>query len=157
MLRALLFLAALACASDLASAQDLDGRLKQIGETRIIRLAYRSDANPFSFLSKQGHPDGYTIDLCKFVAGSLERQLGTKLTIEWVPVDTQNRFELNRCWLGRHGMRLEFRVLCPHGKGRLLKLYLHGKHGFDGTHQLRNFQRCRLEWQEDRRDCRHDQ
>jgi glutamate/aspartate transport system substrate-binding protein len=93
MLRALLLLAALACASDGASAQDLDGRLKQIGETKIIRLAYRSDANPFSFLSPQGQPDGYTIDLCKIIAGSLERQLSTKLTIEWVPVDTQNRFD----------------------------------------------------------------
>jgi glutamate/aspartate transport system substrate-binding protein len=93
MLRALLFLAAIACTSDGASAQTLEGRLKQIDETRIIRLAYRSDANPFSFLSPQGQPDGYTIDLCKFIAGSLERQLNTKLTIEWVSVDTQNRFD----------------------------------------------------------------
>ena len=93
MLRAFLFLAAIIGAASGASAQELEGRLKQIYESKIIRLAYRLDANPFSFVSPQGQPDGYTIDLCKHIAGSLERQISTKLTIEWVPVDSQNRFD----------------------------------------------------------------
>ena len=93
MLRAFLFIAAITCAAGSAPAQELDGRLKQIYETGTIKLAYRSDANPFSFVSPQGQPDGYTIDLCKFIASSLERQLNNKLTIEWVPVDSQNRFD----------------------------------------------------------------
>jgi len=93
MFRVLFLLAALACGFDGALAQTPEGRLKQIGDTGIIRLAYRSDANPFSFVSAQGQPDGYTVDLCKFITGSLERQLSTKLRIEWVPVDTQNRFD----------------------------------------------------------------
>ena len=92
MLRTFLFIAAITCAVDSAPAQELDGRLKQIYETGTIKLAYRSDANPFSFVSLQGQPDGYTIDLCKFIASSLERQLNNKLTIEWVPVNSQNRF-----------------------------------------------------------------
>ena len=75
-----------------ASAQPLEGRLKQISESKVVRLAYRADANPFSFVGAQGQPDGYTIDLCKFVVRSLERQLNLTLTIEWVPVDTQSRF-----------------------------------------------------------------
>ena len=93
MLRTFLFIAAITCAVDSAPAQELDGRLKQIYQTGTIKLAYRSDANPFSFVSPQGQPDGYTIDLCKFIASSLERQLNNKLTIEWVPVDSQNRFD----------------------------------------------------------------
>ncbi len=93
MLRAFLFLAAIIGAAGGASAQELEGRLKQIYESKIIRLAYRLDANPFSFVSPQGQPDGYTIDLCKYIAGSLERQISTKLAIEWVPVDSQNRFD----------------------------------------------------------------
>jgi glutamate/aspartate transport system substrate-binding protein len=93
MLRTFLFFAAITCAVDSAPAQELDGRLKQIYQTGTIKLAYRSDANPFSFVSLQGQPDGYTIDLCKFIASSLERQLNNKLTIEWVPVDSQNRFD----------------------------------------------------------------
>ena len=94
MRRALLFLLAFGFISNVASAQTLEGRLKQIGETKVVRLAYRSDANPFSFVNPQGQPDGYSVDLCKFVVSSLEMQLNTKLTIAWVPVDTQNRFDI---------------------------------------------------------------
>lgn len=93
MRRLLLFVAAIACAGDAALAQTLEGRLKQIAETRVVKLAYRSDANPFSFVNPQGQPDGYTVDLCKVVVHSLELQLNAKLTIAWVPVDTQNRFD----------------------------------------------------------------
>jgi len=89
----LLFVVAIACASDVALAQTSEGRLKQIGETKVVKLAYRSDANPFSFVNAQGQPDGYTVDLCKFVVHSLELQLNAKLAIAWVPVDTQSRFD----------------------------------------------------------------
>jgi len=93
MLRALLLLTAIIGAVDGTSAQELEGRLKSINDTGIIRLAYRSDANPFSFLSQSGKPDGYTIDLCKFVSGALGRELNKNLSTEWVPVDSQNRFD----------------------------------------------------------------
>lgn len=93
MIRVFLFLAMIAAAAGGASAQEMEGRLKQIHETGTIRLAYRSDANPFSFVSPLGQPDGYTIDLCKFIAASLEGQLSRKLRIEWVAVDSQNRFD----------------------------------------------------------------
>jgi glutamate/aspartate transport system substrate-binding protein len=76
-----------------ALAQGAEGRLKQIGETKSVNLAYRSDANPFSFVNANGEPDGYTVDLCKSIVQSLERQLNTKLAVKWVPVDTQNRFD----------------------------------------------------------------
>jgi glutamate/aspartate transport system substrate-binding protein len=92
-MRRLPLLVALVFASGAASAQIVEGRLKQIGESKVVKLAYRSDANPFSFAVPQGQPDGYTIDLCKFVVHSLELQLDARLTIEWVPVDTQNRFD----------------------------------------------------------------
>ncbi|MBR0695513.1 amino acid ABC transporter substrate-binding protein [Bradyrhizobium lablabi] len=93
MRRLLLFVVAMACFGDVASAQSLEGRLKQISETKVVKLAHRSDAKPFSFVNAQGQPDGYTVDLCKSVVHSLELQLGTKLAITWVPVDTQSRFD----------------------------------------------------------------
>ena len=93
MRRLLLLAIAIAFAGDAALAQTFEGRLKQISETKIVKLAHRSDANPFSFVNAQGQPDGYTVDLCKFVVHSLEQQLSAKLTIAWVPVDTQSRFE----------------------------------------------------------------
>ena len=84
MRRVLVFLVAITCAGS-ALAQTSEGRLKKIDETNVVKLAYRSDANPFSFVNEQGQPDGYTIDLCKFVVHSLELQLKAKLTIAWVP------------------------------------------------------------------------
>jgi glutamate/aspartate transport system substrate-binding protein len=93
MRRLLLFSVAMASYGDAALAQTLEGRLKQISETKVVRLAHRTDAKPFSFVNEQGKPDGYTVDLCKFVVNSLELQLDAKLTIAWVPVDTQSRFD----------------------------------------------------------------
>ena len=93
MLRALLILAAIVGVTDSMSAQELEGRLKQIYDTGVIRLAYRSDARPFSFVSPNGTPDGYTIDLCKFIASALGRELRKNISTEWVPVDSQNRFD----------------------------------------------------------------
>jgi glutamate/aspartate transport system substrate-binding protein len=93
MRRLLLLAIAIASVGDAALAQTFEGRLKQISETKIVKLAHRSDANPFSFVNAQGQPDGYTVDLCKFVVHSLEQQLSAKLTIAWVPVDTQSRFD----------------------------------------------------------------
>jgi ABC-type amino acid transport substrate-binding protein len=72
------------------------GRLKAIAAAKTIKIAYRSDAAPFSFVSEQqkNEPIGYTIDVCKLVVASMARQLGAQtLRIEWVPVTTQNRFE----------------------------------------------------------------
>ena len=48
-------------------AETPEGRLKQISETKVARLAHRSDSNPFSFVNAKGEPDGYIIDRCKFV------------------------------------------------------------------------------------------
>jgi len=93
MLRALLLVTAIIGAAHGTSAQELEGRLKQINDTGIIRLAYRSDAKPFSFMSPSGEPDGYTIDLCKVIASALGRELNKNLSTEWVPVDSQNRFD----------------------------------------------------------------
>src|ERR1700756_2239564 len=91
--RLLLFVVALASIGDVAFGQSLEGRLKQISETKVVKLAHRTDAKPFSFVNVQGQPDGYTVDLCKSVVHSLELQLDARLTIAWVPVDTQSRFD----------------------------------------------------------------
>jgi glutamate/aspartate transport system substrate-binding protein len=67
-------------------------RLKTIANTKTIKLAYRTDARPFSFVNEKNEPVGFTIDLCKLVVSSIERQLGISLKTEWVPVNVQTRF-----------------------------------------------------------------
>jgi len=68
-------------------------RLKVITNTKTIKIAYRTDARPFSFVNEKNEPVGFTIDICKLVVGSIEQQTGiSNLKIEWVPVTVKTRF-----------------------------------------------------------------
>jgi glutamate/aspartate transport system substrate-binding protein len=69
-----------------------DSRLKPIVAKKIVRIAYRADARPFSSVI-ENEPTGYTIDLCKLVVKSIEQQFKLQeLRIEWVPVSVETRF-----------------------------------------------------------------
>lgn len=94
MLRPATLFVLLLAATGIASAQTLDGRLKKIADGKTVAVAYRTDAMPFSFADPQQQPAGYSVDLCKRVVASIERQLNVgALQIRWVPVTTQNRFD----------------------------------------------------------------
>ena len=78
-----------------AHAQALNGTLKKISDSKTIRIAYRTDALPFAYEGEGKQPAGYTVELCKRVVASLERQLKIQpLQIKWVPATSQNRLEL---------------------------------------------------------------
>jgi ABC-type amino acid transport substrate-binding protein len=77
-------------------ARGLDGRLKKIHDTKTLTVAYRTDALPFSYEDNK-QPVGYTVDLCKKVVASLEKQLQVQpLKVKWVAATPQNRIELVR-------------------------------------------------------------
>jgi len=80
-------------APSLASAQAPD-TLKKIRDSKTLTIAYRTDALPFSYEGDGKQPAGYTVDLCKRIAASLEQQLKTPLQVKWVPATSQNRLEL---------------------------------------------------------------
>ena len=85
---------ALLLAAGSVHAQGLDGRLKTIAATKTITIAYRADATPFSFTDDKKQVGGFSIDLCKRVVNSIERQLNLQgLQIRWLPVTTQTRFD----------------------------------------------------------------
>jgi ABC-type amino acid transport substrate-binding protein len=75
-----------------AQAQDT-GTLKKVRDAKSITLGYRADSPPFSFAGPDGQPAGYSVDLCKRVAASVERSLGGSLAIKWVAVTSANRFD----------------------------------------------------------------
>ena len=75
-----------------AQAQGLEGRLKKIGQSKTITIGYRTDAMPFSY-AEGGQIDGFSIDLCKRVVTSIERQIRVQLQVKWVPVTSQSRFD----------------------------------------------------------------
>src|SRR5215475_14301573 len=80
-------LAGLVLAGNFAFAQPIEGRLKIIHETATLRVAYRTNSPPFSYLGAQGRPVGYTVELCERVARSLEAHLNVRFAIKWIPVD----------------------------------------------------------------------
>lgn len=68
--------------------------LQTIKDTKVIKLGYHADAEPFSFLNPQGTPVGYSMDLCRYIAGAVQQELGlSELKIELVPVNYENRFD----------------------------------------------------------------
>ena len=77
----------------LANAQAPD-TLKKIRDSKTVTIAYRTDAMPFSFEGEGKQPAGYTVEICKRVATSLEQQLKTTLRVKWVAATSQNRLEL---------------------------------------------------------------
>jgi len=89
-----LFLALFASAAT-ASAQSQipsDSRLKTITDTKTVRIAYRTDATPFSFANDKGEAAGFSIDLCELITTSIAQQLGLQdLKIQWIPVDVHTR------------------------------------------------------------------
>jgi polar amino acid transport system substrate-binding protein/glutamate/aspartate transport system substrate-binding protein len=67
--------------------------LDQIKASGVIRLAYRSDAEPFSFLDKANAPTGYSVDLCRAVAAAIKADLQlAQLQVAYVPVSAETRF-----------------------------------------------------------------
>lgn len=76
-----------------AHAQDA-GTLKKIKDAKSISLGYRTDSPPFSYRGPDGQPAGYSVDLCKRVAASIERGLGgTPVAVKWVPLSAADRFD----------------------------------------------------------------
>lgn len=95
MLRAAIACIAVVVTASLASAQvPPDSRMKRIAETKSVKIGYRAAATPFSFLNEKKEPVGYTIDLCRIAVEAIGKSLNTPLKIEWVEVNTQNRFEM---------------------------------------------------------------
>ena len=94
MIRSITFVFVALFTAGAVHAQALDGRLKKIAQTKTISIAYRTDAMPFAFADDRNQIDGFSIDLCKRVVNSIERQFDIKgLQIKWVPVTVQSRFE----------------------------------------------------------------
>lgn len=70
------------------------GVLDRIGQEKVVRVAYREDAPPFSYKNKIGEPVGFMIDLCREVAKKLADQLQlSSLNVAYVPVTAADRFE----------------------------------------------------------------
>jgi glutamate/aspartate transport system substrate-binding protein len=76
------------------SAEELQGTLQRVAQTKTIRLGYLKEGIPFSFAEEVGKPLGYSIDLCRRVAAGIQQQLDLPaLDVQWVEVTSANRFD----------------------------------------------------------------
>jgi glutamate/aspartate transport system substrate-binding protein len=76
-------------------AQQLDGTLAKIAQTKTIVIGYRADQPPFSYLDSNGAVIGYSIDLCRLIAEGVRRHLGLdELKVEYVADTPATRFVL---------------------------------------------------------------
>ena len=83
---------ALALTLPLAAAYADGGALNAIQKSGVIRLGHLSDSPPFSYYDDKGAPQGYSVELCKHVAQSVQEQLNlASLRIEWVPLTLPER------------------------------------------------------------------
>lgn len=71
----------------------LAGTLKKATDTGVITLAYRESSIPFSYRGVAGTPIGYSIDLCRAVVDELSAEIGRTVSIQWLPVTSESRFD----------------------------------------------------------------
>jgi glutamate/aspartate transport system substrate-binding protein len=68
--------------------------LEQIKNSEIIRIGYRENEPPMSFLNKDKQPVGYSIELCMHIVNEVKSILkNPNIAVKYVPVTASNRFE----------------------------------------------------------------
>ncbi len=80
------------CLATPLSAQELTGTLVQIKKNGVIRIGYRQDQPPMSYLEKDGVPAGYSVDICKRIVTEVEKKINGNVNIEYIPVTAAERF-----------------------------------------------------------------
>lgn len=68
--------------------------LEQVKKTKTIRIGYRADKPPMSFVNRNNELVGYSIDLCLRMVDEMKSTLEIPdISIEYVPVNASNRFD----------------------------------------------------------------
>lgn len=83
-----------ACAALFVATGAFAQTLDRIQETSQLRIGFRTDAPPLSYVDTEGRPAGYTPVICSQVAQGLANGLQLEdLQVTFVPVTAENRFE----------------------------------------------------------------
>jgi len=80
---------------DADKVQVLTGTLQRIAQSGLVKLTYRDDVPPFSFVPKNWQrPVGYSLAVCTEMVDALSLWLDKPLVIQWVPVTALDRFDV---------------------------------------------------------------
>ncbi len=92
MIRLWAFLLLVGAAS--ASAAPLSGTLARIARTGMITIGYRNSAPPYTFLDRDQHIVGYSIDVCKVVVEAVRAAVGRKVRVKYISTEASTRVPL---------------------------------------------------------------
>lgn len=74
------------------SAEVVEPTLDKIARTGEIVLGYRTDSTPLSFQDADGQPAGYSVDLCRKIAGRVKEHFaGKDIDAKFVAIPTDER------------------------------------------------------------------
>ena len=75
-------------------ADEPQGTLKKIIDSKVSRLGYQKELTPFSFAGSDGKPKGYSIELCHRVVAGIRNEFAMALLdIEWIELTLTDRFQ----------------------------------------------------------------
>jgi glutamate/aspartate transport system substrate-binding protein len=57
------------------SARQLQGTLQKVDRSGVVTIGYREASFPLSYVDPQGHPIGYSIDICKAIIDEVAREI----------------------------------------------------------------------------------
>lgn len=90
----LIFLSASLLAPSFSAVAERLDTLQQIKQTGKVRIGFREDQPPMSFLDQDGKPAGYSIDLCVRIVNEVKNTLGLDdISTQFVPVSASDRFQ----------------------------------------------------------------
>jgi glutamate/aspartate transport system substrate-binding protein len=82
---------AAACGGAFAQANDTIAKVKNSG---VITMGVRDSSGALSYTLGDGKYAGYHYELCQRIIANLEKQVGKKLEVKYLPVTSQNRIPL---------------------------------------------------------------
>lgn len=88
----LLIAALLTLLSSNLSAQESEATLQKIERTGEFVIGYRADSSPLSYENADGQPSGYSVDMCRRVAASVNAHFGEKhIETKFVRISSDER------------------------------------------------------------------
>jgi glutamate/aspartate transport system substrate-binding protein len=88
-----LAVAALAAGGAFAQANDTIAKVKASG---VITMGVRDSSGGLSYTLGDGKYAGFHVDLCQRIVANLEKAVGKKLEVKYLPVTSQNRIPLTQ-------------------------------------------------------------
>ncbi len=82
-----------ASAPHFASAQTVD-TLAKVKASGTIALGVRDTSGVLSYTLGSGKYVGYHVDVCQHIVANAEKAIGRKISVKYIPVNSQNRIEL---------------------------------------------------------------